>query len=122
MTERGSRRVARTSLCLLAALVLFSATSDINRAHAYPLESLDFYGAFVQDTENSEISLVDRLQQLIRQKQQIVKQENEISNEEIEIEAILGAKAREREHAMEQSPQRSGKRNGLGLCTSKIGC
>lgn len=48
--------------------------------------------------------LVNRLKQLTEQKHRVVEQEHEITDEQIEIQAILEAKARERERAMEQSP------------------
>ncbi|XP_071565850.1 uncharacterized protein [Temnothorax nylanderi] len=122
MTKRGSRRAAaRTSLCLLAALVLSCATSGINRAHAFPqpqpqpqLEPLPpgfFYGDSADEAEN--IMLVNRLKQLMEQKHRVVEQEHEITDEQIEIQAILEAKARERERerdramSMEQPPDYS---------------
>ncbi|KYN31909.1 hypothetical protein ALC56_13792, partial [Trachymyrmex septentrionalis] len=60
--------------------------------------------------ENNIISLinmlVNRLKQLIEQKHRVVEQEYEITDEQIEIQALLEAKARERERAMlmEQPP------------------
>lgn len=44
--------------------------------------------------------LVSRLKQLMEQKHRMVQQEHEITDEQIEIQAILEAKARERERAM----------------------
>lgn len=107
MTERGSRRAAvRTNLCLLAALVLSCATNGTDRAHALPQpEPLPpglFFGDPADEAEN--IMLVNRLKQLTEQKHRVVEQEHEITDEQIEIQAILEAKARERERAMEQSP------------------
>ncbi|XP_071637436.1 uncharacterized protein [Temnothorax longispinosus] len=119
MTKRGSRRAAaRTSLCLLAALVLSCATSGINRAHAFPQPQPEplppgfFYGDSADEAEN--IILVNRLKQLMEQKYRVVEQEHEITDEQIEIlQAILEAKAQERERereramSMEQPPDYS---------------
>ncbi|XP_018399417.1 PREDICTED: uncharacterized protein LOC108777113 [Cyphomyrmex costatus] len=109
MTERGSRRAAtRTSLCLLAALVLSCTTSGSDKAHALPrpepLPSGIFFGDSADEAEN--IMLVNRLKQLMEQKHRVVEQEHEITDEQIEIQALLEAKARERERAMlvEQPP------------------
>ncbi|XP_012222692.1 uncharacterized protein CNMa [Linepithema humile] len=104
MTERTSQQaVAKTSLCLLTALVLSCATSGNDKVLvlAQP-ESLSpgfIYGDNVaDDVEN--LMLLNRLKQLTEQKHRIVEQEHEITDEQIEIQAVLEAKAREREHAI----------------------
>ncbi|EGI60680.1 PREDICTED: uncharacterized protein LOC105150725 [Acromyrmex echinatior] len=105
MTKRGSRRAAaRTSLCLLAALVLSCITSG-NRAYTIP--RAESPGIFIADSaDEADIMLVNHLKQLIEKKHRVVEQENEITDEQIEIQALLEAKARERERAMlmEQPP------------------
>ncbi|XP_012539525.1 uncharacterized protein LOC105838485 isoform X2 [Monomorium pharaonis] len=107
MTVRHSQRsVARTSLCLLAAFMLFYATNGNVNTYAFPqVESMlpgFFYGNPAKKTEN--IMLANRLKQLMEQKNRIVKQEHEINDEQIEIQTILEAKEREQERAIEQSP------------------
>ncbi|XP_018365344.1 PREDICTED: uncharacterized protein LOC108762715 isoform X2 [Trachymyrmex cornetzi] len=147
MTKRGSRRpAARTSLCLLAALVLSCITSG-DRAYALPRPEPLPPGIFIGDPadEAENIMLVNRLKQLIEQKHRVVEQEYEITDEQIEIQALLEAKARERERAMlmEQPPpdyssgetepealpvpaamihdhQHPGKRQDMSLCHFKI--
>ncbi|XP_011866731.1 PREDICTED: uncharacterized protein LOC105561396 [Vollenhovia emeryi] len=108
MTERGSRRAAaRTSLCLLAAFVLSCARSGTGRAYALPQPEPLPPGVFFGEADEAEnIMLVNRLKQLMEQKHRVVEQEHEITDEQIEIQAILEAKARERERAMsaEQPP------------------
>lgn len=44
--------------------------------------------------------LLNRLKQLTEQKHRVVEQEHEITDEQIEIQAVLEAKARERERAI----------------------
>ncbi|XP_018353074.1 PREDICTED: uncharacterized protein LOC108754909 isoform X2 [Trachymyrmex septentrionalis] len=146
MTKRGSRRAAaRTSLCLLAVLVLSCITSG-NRAYAFPRPEPLPGNFFIGDPADEEnIMLVNRLKQLIEQKHRVVEQEYEITDEQIEIQALLEAKARERERAMlmEQPPpdyssgeaepealpvpsamihdhQHPGKRQDMSLCHFKI--
>ncbi|XP_070515723.1 uncharacterized protein [Cardiocondyla obscurior] len=106
MTKRGSRRAtARTSLCLLVTLVVVCVTSGTARATKLPLPKPTqnyFFSDPADEAEN--IMLINRLKQLMDQKHQVVEQENEISDEQIAIQAILEAKARERERTMEQSP------------------
>lgn len=151
MSERGNRRAAtRTSFCLLVALVLSCVTSDSHRVHAFPepLPPGSFLNDFLSDDPES-VMLVSRLKQLVEQKHRVVEQEHEITDEQIEIQAILEAKARERERGMEppspdysagepepealpvpaaiiHNPQHSGKRHGvnavsyMSLCHFKI--
>jgi hypothetical protein len=53
--------------------------------------------------------LLNRLKQLTEQKHRVVEQEHEITDEQIEIQAVLEAKARERERAIaaQQTPDYS---------------
>ncbi|XP_018044178.1 PREDICTED: uncharacterized protein LOC108684388 isoform X2 [Atta colombica] len=147
MTKRGSRQAAtRTSLCLLVAALVLSCITSGNRAYALPRPEPLPPGIFIGDPadEAENIMLVNRLKQLIEQKQRVVEQENEITDEQIEIQALLEAKARERERAMlmEQPPdyssgeaepealpvpaamihdhQHPGKRQDMSLCHFKI--
>ncbi|KAL6266946.1 hypothetical protein P5V15_000031 [Pogonomyrmex californicus] len=110
MTERGSRRAAaRTSLCLLAALVLSCATSGRNTVNAFPQPEPPpppiFFGDVAAD-EAENLMLMNRLRQLMEQKHRVVEQEHDITDEQIEIQAVLEAKTREKQRAMmvEQPP------------------
>ncbi|XP_012539516.2 uncharacterized protein LOC105838482 [Monomorium pharaonis] len=110
MTVRGSRRAAaKTSLCLLAVLLVLScAASGSGRAHALPQpEPLPpglLYGDSAEEAEN--IMLINRLKQLSELKHRLVEQEHEINNEQLAIQEILETKARAQESAMsvEQLP------------------
>ncbi|XP_020297719.1 uncharacterized protein LOC109862170 isoform X2 [Pseudomyrmex gracilis] len=103
MTERVKQQVAaRTSLCLLVALVLFCVTSSDKifvLAEPEPLTS-----SFVSFNDNlmdaESLILVNRLKHLTEEKHQIAEKAHEITDEQIEIQAMLEAKARERERAI----------------------
>lgn len=104
MTERASQQAAaRTSLCLLAALVLSCATSDSNKvlvlAQPEPLAPGFVYGDNLADDPESLI-LLNRLKQLTELKHRVVEKEHEITDEQITLQAMLEAKAQERERTI----------------------
>ncbi|EZA54850.1 hypothetical protein X777_05136 [Ooceraea biroi] len=102
MTERASQQTAaRTSLCLLAALVL-SCASGSKKVLAQPIEPLApgfVYGDnFADDPES--LMLLNRLKQLTELKHRVVEKEHEITDVQIAIQAMLEAKAQERERTI----------------------
>lgn len=86
--------------------MLSCATSGSDRAYAFPQPEPLPAGIFFDPADEAEnIMLVNRLKHLMDQKHRMTEQEHEITDEQIEIQAILEAKARERERAMEQLSQ-----------------